>query len=331
MPTVMFTPEALVRVDGPWVEMLEAAGFRVDYPEDSTFTRGLCGSAETIRVLREADALIAGAEFLTAEVLAELPKLKVIARAGVGYDRVDVAAATSRGIALTITPTANHEAVAETVFALLFAIAKDVIANDARTRTGGWRKGPTQPIRGLTLGLFGLGRIGRSTAVRARAMGMKVIATEVCPDEAFAKQHSIELVDFKTLLTRSDYLSIHCPLNSETRGMFNREVFARMRPGSVFINTARGELVNETDLVDALTSGHLGGAGLDVFAEEPPAANNPLFQCDNIVVSPHLGGADTLAQRSMAIEAADCIIKLSRNEWPSGAVVNKELQPAWKW
>jgi D-3-phosphoglycerate dehydrogenase len=162
-------------------------------------------------------------------------------------------------------------------------------------------------------------------------MGMKVIATEVCPDEAFAKQHSIELVDFETLLTRSDYLSIHCPLNSETRGMFNREVFARMRPGSVFINTARGELVNETDLVDALTSGHLGGAGLDVFAEEPPAASNPLFQCDNIVVSPHLGGADTLAQRSMAIEAADCIIKLSRNEWPSGAVVNKELQPAWKW
>jgi phosphoglycerate dehydrogenase-like enzyme len=327
----MFTPEALVRVDGPWVEMLEAAGFRVDYPEDSTFTRGVCGPKETIRVLREADALIAGAEFLTAEVLAELPKLRVIARAGVGYDRVDVAAATSRRIPLTITPTANHEAVAETVFALIFAIAKSVIANDARVRTGGWRKGPTQPIRGMTLGLFGLGRIGRSTAIRARAMGMSVIATETFPDEAFAKQHSIELVDFETLLTRSDYLSIHCPLNAETRGMFNREVFDRMRSGSVFINTARGELVNESDLVNALTSGQLSGAGLDVFAEEPAAASNPLFQCDNLVASPHLGGADTLAQRSMAIEAADCIIKLSRNEWPCGAVVNKELQASWKW
>jgi phosphoglycerate dehydrogenase-like enzyme len=327
----MFTPEALVRVNGLWVDMLEAAGFRVDYPEDSTFTRGLCGPAETIRVLREADALIAGAEFLTAEVLAELPKLRVIARAGVGYDRVDVAAATRRGIPVTITPTANHEAVAETVFALMFAIAKSVIANDARVRTGGWRKGPTQPIRGMKLGLFGLGRIGRSTAVRARAMGMTVIATETCPNHAFAKQNSIELVDFETLLAGSDYLSIHCPLNSETRGMFNRHVFEKMRPGSVFINTARGELVNEADLVEALESGHLGAAGLDVFAEEPAAASNPLFRCENLVASPHLGGADTLAQRSMAIEAADCIIKLSRNEWPSGAVVNNELQPQWKW
>lgn len=330
MPIVMFTPEALVRVAGPWVELLESAGFQVAYPEDATFTRGLCGQAETIRVLRDADALIAGAEFLTAEVLAELPKLRVIARAGVGYDRVDVAAATRRGIPLTITPTANHEAVAETVFALMFAIAKNVIDNDARVRSGGWRKGPTQPIRGRTLGLFGLGRIGRSTAIRARAMGMTVIATETFPDEAFAKQHSIELVDFDTLVARSDYLSVHCPLNSATRGMFNRDVFGKMRSGTVFINTARGELVNEADLVDALAN-HLGAAGLDVFAEEPPSPENPLFRCQNLVASPHLGGADTLAQQSMAIEAADCIIKLSRNEWPNGAVVNKELQPGWKW
>lgn len=330
MPTVMFTPEALVRVAGPWVQMLEAAGFRVDYPEDRTFTRGSCGQSETIRVLRDADALIAGAEFLTADVLAELPKLRVIARAGVGYDRVDVAAATSRGIAVTITPTANHEAVAETVFALMFAIAKDVIGNDASVRNGGWRKGPTQPIRGKTLGLFGLGRIGKSTAIRARAMGMAVIATETAPDLNFVEQHSVELVDFATLLARSDYLSVHCPLNEVTRGLFNGSVFEKMRPGSVFINTARGELVNESDLVDALT-GHLSAAGLDVFAEEPPSPDNRLFQCKNLVASPHLGSADTLAQQSMAIEAADCIIKLSRNEWPTGAVVNKELQTHWKW
>jgi D-3-phosphoglycerate dehydrogenase / 2-oxoglutarate reductase len=330
MPTVMFTPEALVRVNGPWVEMLQAAGFRVDYPEDRTFTRGLCGPAETIRVLRDADALIAGAEFLTAEVLAELPKLRVIARAGVGYDRVDVAAATRRGIPLTITPTANHEAVAETVFALMFAIAKSLIDNDARVRSGKWRKGPTQPIRGQTLGLFGLGRIGRSTALRARAMGMTVIATETHPDMDFIAQHAVQLVDFETLLSSSDYLSVHCPLNAQTQGMFNRRVFTKMRPGSVFINTARGELVDESDLVDALAS-HLSAAGLDVFAEEPPSPDNPLFRCENLVASPHLGGADTLAQKNMAIEAAGCIIKLSRNEWPSAAVVNNELQPGWKW
>ncbi len=331
MKTVMFTPEALVRVHGPWVDALVSAGFRVDYPEDATFTRGVCGDQETIRVLQHADALIAGAEFLTAEVLSQLPRLRVIARAGVGYDRVDVAAASSRGIPVTITPTANHEAVAETVFALMFAIAKDVIGNDAHVRAGLWRKGPTRPLRRQTLGLFGLGRIGRSTAIRARAMGMQVIATETHPNMTFVSDHQIELVSFEELLSRSDYLSLHCPLTSSTRGLFNSEVFGRMRKGSVLINTARGELVNEEDLAAALKSGQLSGAGLDVFAEEPAVAGNPLFQLSNVVASPHLGGADTLAQQSMAMEAAECIIKLARNEWPTGAVINDELQSSWKW
>lgn len=331
MKTVMFTPEALVRVPGPWVNALISAGFQVEYPEDATFTRGVCGPQETIRVLRNADALIAGAEFLTAEVLCQLPRLRVIARAGVGYDRVDVAAASSRGIAVTITPTANHEAVAETVFALMFAIAKDIIGNDTHVRAGLWRKGPTRPLRGQTLGLFGLGRIGRSTAIRARAMGMKVIATETNPDLSFVGNHQVELVDFEELLSRSDFLSLHCPLTPATRGLFNRDVFGRMRQGSVLINTARGELVNEEDLAAALESGQLSGAGLDVFAEEPATANHPLFRLSNVVASPHLGAADTLAQQSMAMEAAECIVKLSRNQWPAGAVVNSELQSTWKW
>ena len=248
-----------------------------------------------------------------------------------GYDRVDIETATACGVPVTITPTANHESVAETTLALLFAVAKGVVVNDARVRAGQWLGNPTEPIRGKTLGVFGLGRIGRSTAIRERAMGMQVLATETRPDVPFANQHAIELVDFGSLLQRSDYLSIHCPLNDSTRGMFNASVFASMKPGSVLINTARGPLVNESDLLAAIESGHLAGAGLDVFCQEPAAADNPLFKLRTVVVSPHMGGADKLSQQNMAVEAADCVVKLSKDQWPSGAVVNDELRTSWKW
>ncbi len=331
MPVVFITPESLINVRGPWVTSLEKAGLTIAYPEDRTFTRGLCGAAETIRVLSSASAVIAGGEYFNPEILASLPNLRVIARAGVGYDRVDVPAATSRNVAVTITPTANHEGVAEQAFALIFAFAKGVVVNDARTRAGQWSIGLTAPIRGTTLGLLGLGRTGRSTAIRGRAMGMNVIATDSYPDLAFAKQHGIELVDFNTLLARSDYLSLHCPHNAETDRMFNRDVFSKMKKGSVLINTARGRLVVEADLLVALQQDQLGGAGLDVFETEPATPDNPLFALKNVIVSPHLGGGDKLSQDNMAIEAAECIVKLYQGEWPVGAVVNDSLRANWKW
>lgn len=331
MPTVMITPEAMIGVPGPWVPMLVEAGFTIKYPEDKTFTRGHTGAADTIRVLNDADALIAGGEYCTPEVLAALPRLKIIARAGVGYDRVDVPAATKRGIAVTITPTANHESVAETTFGLILGVAKGIVVHDAGVRSGRWPRTLTEPVRGKTLGIVGLGRIGRSTSIIARAMKMNVLATETFPDHDFVTKHGIQLVNFDTLLSHSDYVSIHCPLNAETKGLFNHQVFAKMKPGSVLINTARGGLVVEADLVDALRSGHLSGAGLDVFEQEPAKADNPLFQFDNVVLSPHFGGIDKLAMENMAIESAACIVKLSRNEWPTGAVVNEELRSTWKW
>jgi D-3-phosphoglycerate dehydrogenase len=330
-PVVFITPEALVRVDGPWVKLLKEAGFEVRFPEDAKFTRGVCGEAETIRVLSDAAAVIAGGEHFTPAVIDALKNLRIIARCGVGYDRVDVNAATAHGIPLTITPKSNHESVAETTFALILAVAKGIVINDKRTRSGQWARVSPEPIRGKTLGIFGLGRIGRSTAIRARVMGMNVIATETYPDLAFAEKLGIRLVDFDTLLANSDYLTLHCPLNHETKGMFNRSVFQRMKPGSVLINTARGGLVVEADLLQALTSGPLSGAGLDVFEVEPASADNPLFKLDNIVVSPHLGGVDKLSQSNMAIESAENIIQLSRNEWPHGAVVNDTLRVTWKW
>jgi phosphoglycerate dehydrogenase-like enzyme len=281
--------------------------------------------------LQEAAAVIAGGEVLTANVLSGSPQLRVVARAGVGYDRVDVPAATACGIPVTITPTSNHEAVAELALALLFAVTKSIVVNDRHVRSGNWPRKLLTPLRGHTFGVFGLGRIGRSTAVRAAALGMKVIATEKYPDPDFAREHGVRLVDFDTLLAESDYLSIHCPLTDETRGLFNKRVFDKMKRGSVLINTARGTLVCESDLLEALQSGQLAGAGLDVYEQEPPSVDNPLFQLDNIVASPHLAGTDQDSLVGMGVEAADCIIKLYRGVWPEGAVVNDELRDGWKW
>jgi D-3-phosphoglycerate dehydrogenase len=331
MPVALITPEALIGQPGPYVDRLRAAGFEVRYPKDPTFTRGLGTEQQTIDELRGASAVLAGGEFIGARVMDAVPELRVIARSGVGYDRIDIPGATAHGVAVTITPTANHEAVAEHALALLFAVAKTIVTGDAAVRAGRWPKQATRPVRGATMGIVGLGRIGRSMASRSAALGMKVIATEMFPNQDFVRQHGIELVDLETLLARSDYVSVHCPSNAETRGLFNARRFGQMKRGAVFINTARGELVVEADLLAALQSGQVGAAGLDVFEQEPPSADNPLFKLAGVVVSPHIAGADDLSQLNMAIEAADCIVRLSRNEWPEGAVVNAELKSRWKW
>ncbi len=331
MPVVLITPEEMIRNPGPESQILKDAGFEIHYPADPTFTRGLGTEEETIRVLSGASAVIAGGEYVTPKVFAALPELRVVARSGVGYDRVDIPAATRHGVVVTITPTANHAAVAEHTLALLFGVARSVALNDRILRTGQWSRRVLQPVRGKTIGLVGLGRIGRSTALRCAALGMKVIAHELFPDPQFVRTHGIELVDFPTLLRRSDIVSLHCPLTEETQGLMNAAAFAQMKRGSTFINTARGGLVVEADLIAALQSGHLGGAGLDVFEKEPPDPKNPLFTMDNVVVSPHLGGGDTQSVADMGAEAAQCVVLLYRGQWPNGAVVNSSLKEGWRW
>jgi phosphoglycerate dehydrogenase-like enzyme len=290
----------------------------------------LCSEAATAEQLSICDAVIAGGEQLTRNVLRALPRLRAIARAGVGCDRVDVTAATELGIPVTITPTANYDAVAEHTLALLFAVAKSIVAFDRSVRTN-WRRWLTMPVRGTTLGLLGLGRIGRAVAVRGKSLGMTVIAEEPDPDLQFTSRHGIELVDRQTLLANSDYLSVHCPLTTETERMIDRTWFRQMKPGSVFINTARGRLVVEADLIEALQSGHLRAAGLDVLEQEPPDPGNPLLKMDNVVLTPHNSGEDALSSLNMGLEAARCVVQLYRGQWPEGCVVNDTLRPGWKW
>jgi phosphoglycerate dehydrogenase-like enzyme len=329
---VLITPEGMRDKPAPYFTLLRDAGFQVRYPQNPIFTRGHGGEEETIRELENVSAVLAGGgEHYSPRALAQLPQLRVIARSGVGYDRIDVPAATANDIVVTITPTANHEAVAEHALLLLLALAKDLVVNDRRTRDGTWRTELNTPVRGMVLGIVGLGRIGRSLAVRAKALGLQLIAAETYPDLAFVAEHEIQLVSLDELLRRADYVSVHCPLNSATRGMFNRELFAQMKRGAFFINTARGTLVNEADLHEALVSGQLKGAALDVYEVEPAAADNPLFRLDNVIVTPHIASSDTRAYESMGVEAAQCIVRLYRGDWPEHAVVNNELRHGWNW
>ena len=331
MPTVMIAPEAMQHPDGPYSQLLREAGFDVRFPKNLGLARGQLSNDEMVSELEGVSATIAGGERYTPAIMDQLPDLRVIARAGVGYDAVDVPAATQRTIAVTITPHANHECVAELTLALMFSLAKRIIVNDRDTRAGGWAREPLGAIRGKTLGIVGLGRIGRSLAVRAKALGMQVLAYDAYPNAEDAQRLGVELVEWGSLLEASDYVSLHCPLTDDNRNLFNADTFAKMKPGSRLINMARGGLVVEADLLNALKSGQLAGAGLDVFQQEPPAADNPLFVLDNVVLSPHLGGADEISMVRMGVDAAQSIVDLQRGEWPADSVVNQTLQADWQW
>jgi phosphoglycerate dehydrogenase-like enzyme len=329
MPTVLIGPGPLRNQPGPFREILTAAGFRcIDPPGEHTLSE-----REVRAALPQADAFIAGGELVTAELIALAPRLRVIARTGVGYDAVDVAAATARQIPVVITPGTNQESVAEQAFALMLALSRNVVNNCVSIRSGGWDRTMVQPLRSKTLGLVGLGRIGRAMATRALAFGMTVVAFDpIAADADFEARHGIRRLSLDELLGSADVVSLHLPLTDETRGLINRATLARMRPGSYLINTARGGLVVEADLAESLTSGHLAGAGLDVLNAEPPEPGNPLLGLPNVVLSPHMGGLDVKSMADMAALAARCVVSLHEGKWPPAeCVVNDELEAGWTW
>jgi phosphoglycerate dehydrogenase-like enzyme len=264
-------------------------------------------------------------------VLQAHPQFRVVARAGVGFDAVDVVAATERGVAVTITPNTNQEAVAEHTFTLILALAKNLIPQHQGTKAGQWPRRANLPLRGTTLGLAGLGRIGKAVAERARAFGMKLIAFEPFPDHDFVNRYGITLVSpLEKLIAESDWLSLHLPYTVESHHLINKKTLALMKPTAFLLNTARGGLVCEADLIAALKARTIAGAGLDVFEMEP-AVKNSLWEFDNVVVTPHAAGTDLRSRDDMAVSAAQAIIDLSRGQWPAEKVVNPAVRPRFLW
>jgi D-3-phosphoglycerate dehydrogenase len=327
MPRVLIGPYLLRNQPGRFRDILTEAGFEVVDPEGAPALT----TDELLPYLGGIDAVIAGGERMTSDLFALAPRLRVIARAGVGYDLIDVAAASAHRVALTITPGTNQESVAEQTMALLLALARRIVPNDRLIHDRGWDRALVTPIRGMTLGLIGMGRIGRAVAVRALAFRMRVVAFDTVIQAEFDERHGIDRLPLDRLLTASGVVSLHLPLTDATRGMVNAEFLARMRPGSFLINTSRGGLVVEADLCAALRSGHIAGAGLDVLNREPPEPDNPLLGMPNVVLSPHIGGTDTQSMSDMAELAAQTIVDLYRNHWRQDCVVNDELRDGWRW
>jgi D-3-phosphoglycerate dehydrogenase len=255
--------------------------------------------------LRDAHALVVRSETkVTRELLEAAPELKVVARAGIGVDNIDVEAATWRGIAVLNAPSANTVSAAEHAMGLLLALVRRIPWADRSMRYGEWDRQRFLGIelRGKTLGIVGLGRIGAHVAILARGFGMRLLAHDPHITEARARELGAELVSLEELLARADVVTLHLPLTSETRNLLDAKRLALMKPTAVLINAARGGLVDERALLEALETGKLAGAGLDVFETEPLPADSPLRRAERVILTPHLAGSTVEAQERVGIE-----------------------------
>ncbi len=265
--------------------------------------------------IENADILVVRSNVkVTRELLDKAVKLRLIARAGSGLDNIDVCYATQKGIKVVNAPEAPVESVAELTIGLIISLARRIPLLDQRVKTGGWREDWMVGIelKGKTLGIIGLGRIGSRVASIAKMLGMQVIAYDPYIPKTKAEQIGVELVEkLDELLKLSDFISIHVPLTDETRLMIRAREFSLMKKGAYLINTSRGAVVDEKALLEALTSGQLKGAALDVLTEEPPI-NNPLLKLDNVLITPHIGGFTLEAQRKIAATIAEEILSFMR-------------------
>jgi phosphoglycerate dehydrogenase-like enzyme len=328
MPRVMVFPFMLKDRPGPYRDVLEQAGLDVVYPTDGA--AALQSPMALANELRGVDAALAGMEPFTAEVLAG-SQLRVIARMGVGYDAIDIPAATARRIAVAITPGTNHESVAEQTMALILGVMRGFPERDQEVRSGVWKRQSLPRLAGRTLGLVGLGRIGRAVVPRAQGMGLRVIACDPYADPDYAVANNVKLCTLEELLRTADIVSLHAPGMAETTDLINRSTLKIMKPGAVLINTARGSLVDEDALAESIASGHLFGAGLDAFKIEPLPLDSPLLKVPHVLLAPHMGGLDLESEVAMSSMAAQSIADLYHNRVPAGCIVNDAVLADWRW
>ena len=281
------------------IELLSAEGWTVD-------ARAGRPRDELVRDLADADGLVVrSATRVDAELIAAAPHLRVVARAGTGVDNVDLDAASARGILVLNAPGANSVSVAEHACALILGLGRSIARADASIKQGRWDKKELVGVelRGKTLGIVGLGRVGQELASRGRAFGMRVLALDPYISSHVAADCDVELVSLDELCARSDFISLHVPSTAGTRGMFDAAQFERCKPGLRIINTARGDLIDEHALADAIASGRIGGAGLDVFADEP-APYPRLAAMPEVIATPHIAGSTVEAQQLVGVETA---------------------------
>ena len=288
--------------------------------------RGPLNEADTFALVGEIDGYICGDDAITRKVLEKArPRLKVLSKYGIGVDKIDVKTCSEFGIPLLFTPGVNHTTVAEHTFLLLLALEKNLLFHTDSTRSGGWKRKTGHELFEKTIGIVGLGRIGKEVAIRARAFGMTTIGFDVYWDEKFATQHGIKRASsLDEVFAASDYLSLHTNLTPETQDMINARSIAKMKKGVLILNCARGEIVHTADMVNGLKSGQVGGYGTDVLDHEPPEADHPLLKLPNVVVTPHVASRTYESVVRQATAAVKNLILAMNGEKPL-AQVNPEV------
>jgi D-3-phosphoglycerate dehydrogenase len=282
---VLLTTCSFQDTPGPHHDLMAAQGWEI------VRERGPLSESRMLELAGDFDAFLCGDDAITRAVLEKsLPRLKIISKYGIGLDKIDIPATKQLQIPVLFTPGVNHMTVAEHTFGLLLGLTKHIVTTAAAARRGEWLRLTGHEIFDKTIGIVGLGRIGKEVASRARAFGMHVIACDPCWDDAFAVQHQItRCATMDEVLTQADVVSLHCNLSAETRGMICHGKIAAMKDGVVILNCARGEIVVTADMVAALESGKVGGYGADVLDIEPPPADHPMLSAPNCVITPHIG------------------------------------------
>lgn len=299
-------------------EMLQRIGAEVIHTHTTT-------TPEAKAAIRQADAVMVTIQPVNAELIASMERCRIISRVGTGLDAIDIPAATERGIWVTYVPDYSIDEVSTHAIALLLAQARGLAPLVETTRRGAWDQGPAGLVQRLsdqTLGVVGFGRIGQATASKGRGLGLRVVAYDDYVTDSLFAAAGVERVDLETLLRTSDYISLHAPLTEATRGMINRTTLAQMKPSAFLINTARGPLIQEDDLLDAVRRKQIAGAALDVLIVEPPAADHPLMHEPRILVTPHIAWYSEAAKVDVRVRGTDEVIRALQGQ-PQRAPVNQ--------
>ncbi|MDR2981312.1 MAG: phosphoglycerate dehydrogenase [Puniceicoccales bacterium] len=301
MARILLTTTSFQDTPGPHLTRLAESGHEV------VCERGPLTEARMLELAGQFDGFLCGDDAITKAVIEKsLPRLKIIAKYGIGLDKIDVATATANKIPVTFTPGVNHTTVAEHTFGLLLTLVKELDFHISETKAGRWTRHVGHEIAGKTIGIVGLGRIGKEMVIRAKAFGMPAVAYDTYWDDAFAKAHNVTRCEKLTdLLSASDIISLHTNLTAKTHGMINATTLKIMRKGSILLNCGRGELIDNAAVVESLKAGHLGGYGTDVLDVEPPPPDHPLLHAPHCIVTPHIGSRtheSVQRQAGMALE-----------------------------
>jgi D-3-phosphoglycerate dehydrogenase len=320
MIRVLLTTTSFQDTPGAHHKLLESAGFEI------VRERGPLPEARMLELAGQFDAFLCGDDAITRAVIEKsLPRLKIISKYGIGVDKIDVKSCTEFEIPLLFTPGVNHTTVAEHTFLLLLSLEKNLLFHTDSTRAGGWKRKTGRELFEKTIGIIGLGRIGKEVAIRAKAFGMNPIGFDVYWDEKFANEHCVKrAASLDEVFAAGDYISLHTNLTSETRDMINAKSITKMKKGVLILNCARGEIVNTNDMVAALKSGQVGGYGTDVLDQEPPPADHPLLKLPNVIVTPHVASRTYESVVRQATTAVKNLILAMNGEKPI-AQVNPEV------